>query len=161
MKFASLRRSSRRFLALFLAAAGALGLSVARAKEITTGDVRITAAGAREGKAAVTPWSGTWWPMADGELALGWNGTGADFTYDATTKRWSRALTQLNPHVRRRSRRARQPARRRLLRHLRQRLRRQHSPNNRPLLSRSRCRTSVTSRTWKSSKCSSKRAIRS
>lgn len=95
MKLASLRRSSRRFLALFLAAVGIGGaFSAAGAKEITTGDVRITAAGAREGKAAVTPWSGTWWPMADGELALGWNGTGADFTYDAATKRWSRALTQ-------------------------------------------------------------------
>lgn len=63
----------------------------ADAREIALGDVRITAPERREARAAVTPWSGTWWPMASGKLALGWNGTAADFTYDETTKRYVRA----------------------------------------------------------------------
>lgn len=74
--------------------AGALLAPLASAREIPLGDVRITAPGAREGRATFTPWSGTWWPMADGELALGWNGTGADFTYDPTAKVYKRATTQ-------------------------------------------------------------------
>lgn len=80
---------------------GAAGLALsllfaptaADARDIQLGDVRI-AAGDREGHAAVTPWSGTWWPMADGELAIGWNGTGADFTYDPVTKKYTRAAGQ-------------------------------------------------------------------
>jgi hypothetical protein len=65
--------------------------SPAHAREIALGDVRITAPERREARAAVTPWSGTWWPMASGKLALGWNGTAADFTYDPATKRYARA----------------------------------------------------------------------
>ncbi len=74
-----------------------LAPAAASAREIQLGDVRI-AAGDREGRAAVTPWSGTWWPMADGELALGWNGTGADFTYDPATKKYTRAAGQKPAH---------------------------------------------------------------
>lgn len=68
-----------------------LSSAPADAREIALGDVRITAPERREGRAAVTPWSGTWWPMADGELARGWNGTPADFTYDPATKKYVRA----------------------------------------------------------------------
>ena len=65
----------------------------ARAREIELGDVKITAPGERTGQAALTPWSGQWWPMSDGKLALGWNGTGADFTYDQAAKRYTRATS--------------------------------------------------------------------
>src|SRR5687768_10517761 len=78
--------------------AGALLAPLTHAREIPLGDVRITAPGAREGRAAYTPWSGTWWPMADGELALGWNGTTADFTYDAATKKYVRAASNKAAH---------------------------------------------------------------
>ncbi len=76
-----------RLLALTLVFLGAP--TVALAAEIAVDDVRIQA-GAREGRAAATPWSGVWWPFSDCELGKGWNGTGADFTYDSVAKVWSR-----------------------------------------------------------------------
>lgn len=68
-----------------------LAAAQADARDIQLGDVRITAAGQRDGRATVTPWSGIWWPMATGELAIGWNGTGPDFIYDPATKTYRRA----------------------------------------------------------------------
>ncbi|MCO5168237.1 MAG: pre-peptidase C-terminal domain-containing protein [Planctomycetes bacterium] len=68
--------------------------AAAAGREIDLGDVRITAPGDREGRSAITPWSGQWWPMSAGKLALGWNGTGNDFTYDPATKQYRRAATQ-------------------------------------------------------------------
>lgn len=68
-----------------------LAAARADARDIQLGDVRITAAGQRDGRSAVVPWSGIWWPMATGELALGWNGTGPDFIYDPATKTYRRA----------------------------------------------------------------------
>lgn len=64
-------------------------VGTASAKDITVDDVTI-AAGNREGRASYVPWSGVWWPFSDCELATGWNGTGADFTYDTVAKVWSR-----------------------------------------------------------------------
>ena len=76
-----------RVLTLGLVLAGSASLS--SAGEIATDDVRI-AAGNREGRASYVPWSGVWWPFSDCELAKGWNGTGDDFTWDATAKVWKR-----------------------------------------------------------------------
>ncbi len=70
-----------------LLAAGAGG---APAKEIDIDEARIDAAGSRSGAAAAIPWSGVWWPFVDLELARGWNDTGADFSYDETSKQWKR-----------------------------------------------------------------------
>jgi subtilisin-like proprotein convertase family protein len=81
-----------RHLGLAGLAAGTLAASAALAfaKEIAIDEITITANGSRSGAAAATPWSGVWWPFVDLELARGWNGTGADFSYDETAKRWNR-----------------------------------------------------------------------
>ncbi|GEM_PF-3188752 len=44
-------------------------------------------AGTTQGSAAFAPWSGSYWPMASGELGKGWNGL-ASFTYNTTTKQY-------------------------------------------------------------------------
>ncbi|MEZ0230728.1 MAG: pre-peptidase C-terminal domain-containing protein, partial [Planctomycetota bacterium] len=90
-----------RLLALALVILGTA--SIAPAAEITVDDVRI-AAGAREGRATATPWSGVWWPFSDCELGKGWNGTGADFSYDSVAKVWSRltpnkAMNDVSPFL--------------------------------------------------------------
>ena len=61
--------------------------SVAFADEVPVSNSKI-AAGTFSGHAAYVPWSGIWWPMADGELARGWNGTEC-FTYSAATKHYT------------------------------------------------------------------------
>jgi hypothetical protein len=87
---------NRRLLTRGLAALAFSLLSAipAVARDIPLGDVRITEPGARTGRSTVTPWSGTWWPMAAGELSLGWNGTGADYVYDTASKTYRRATGQ-------------------------------------------------------------------
>jgi hypothetical protein len=82
----------RRTRGLFAVAAAALaaGASPAAAKEIEVDQVTISA-GQSEGRSSFVPWSGVWWPFVDTELAKGWNGTAADFTYDANAKQWKRA----------------------------------------------------------------------
>jgi len=65
----------------------------AQAREIEIDEVTITAAGSKEGRSSYVPWSGIWWPFTDLELARGWNGTGADFTYNESAKRWDRSNT--------------------------------------------------------------------
>ncbi|MEZ0230118.1 MAG: pre-peptidase C-terminal domain-containing protein [Planctomycetota bacterium] len=82
-----------------VAASLALGASTGAAKDIEVDDVRITAAGNREGRATFTPWSGIWWPLSSTKLAKGWNGTGDDFTYDATAKTWKRATASQSKTV--------------------------------------------------------------
>ncbi len=69
----------------------AASADLAPAREIVVDEVTITAAGNREGRSSFVPWSGVWWPFTDLNLAEGWNGTAADFTYNETTKQWGRA----------------------------------------------------------------------
>ncbi len=82
-----------------VAASLALGAGVGAAKDIEVDDVRITAAGNREGRATFTPWSGIWWPLSSTKLAKGWNGTGDDFEYDATAKVWKRTAASQSKAV--------------------------------------------------------------
>jgi hypothetical protein len=82
---------------VYAAAAAALlatGTGIAGAREIEIDEVTITADGARDGRAGAVPWSGIWWPFTDLELAKGWNGTSADFEYNATSKVWERKQAQ-------------------------------------------------------------------
>lgn len=57
---------------------------VATGDEVPQGNPTINA-GTFKGQASFVPWSGTWWPMKDGQLAKGWNGH-QTYTYNASTK---------------------------------------------------------------------------
>jgi len=60
---------------------------VAFADEIPVANSKVQA-GTFSGRASYVPWSGIWWPMAEGRLARGWNGTEC-FTYSSTTKSYT------------------------------------------------------------------------
>jgi len=63
----------------------------ASARDIEIDEVTLSGEGQREGRAALAPWSGYWYPMSSLTLSQGINGTGEDFRYDEAAKRWVRA----------------------------------------------------------------------
>lgn len=77
-----------------LVAVGVIGLlsGPLESQDVPAGNPKVKA-GIFKGQAARAPWSGTWWPMVDGELGLGWNGL-ASYTYNPATKKY-----EFNPGV--------------------------------------------------------------
>ncbi len=59
---------------------------VAMADEVPQSTSAVSA-GSTDGRAAFVPWSGSWWPMATGQLGIGWNGT-ATYTYDSAQAKY-------------------------------------------------------------------------
>lgn len=66
--------------------AALLMAGIAAGDDIKVGNPKISA-GTFGGQASYVPWSGIWWPMKDGELAVGWNGS-STYTYDPGAKKF-------------------------------------------------------------------------